>query len=646
MSTETITERPVDGRYTVLRHLADGGMGSVYVARDERLGREVALKVMRADLATDPAFVERFRAEAQSAARLTDQHVVAVYDQGRDGNVVFLAMELVHGQTLRQRLDEVGALTPREALDVMDSILAALSAAHSIGLVHRDVKPENVLIREDGMVKVADFGLARAVTTRTSTALGQGVLGTFAYVSPEQVRAGVADARSDVYAAGLVLFEMLTGSIAFSGENPIHVAFRHVHEPVPPPSSIDPGLPDSLDQAVLAGSATDPDDRPADAGRYRAYLAGVRRDLDAATLDRVPPAAENHTPRTSSDSAASAESAAATSVLHTNVLSNHTRMLPVTRDPLDSGARPTAEAAGSSSVRKRRRSGPAGVLAALAMVAVVAGLAWTFLAGPGALRDVPAVVGEQRLVALSQLEEAGFRTEVVEAFSETAEADTVVATDPGAGQARAITPVTVTVSKGPERYAVPDVTNQGLETATQMIQQANLTVGKTSEDWSETITVGNVVRTAPAAGTPLAPGRAVDVVTSKGREPVELADWTGKTLTEARSALEERGLVVEVGEQRNDDKVAEGRIISQEPAPGTLYKGDTVTFVVSKGPVVVEVPQVRGKQEGEATRILEAAGFKVKVERFMGGVFGTVRDTDPPAGQRAPRGSTVVMTVV
>lgn len=639
MTSSPLAERPIDGRYTVLRHLADGGMGSVYVARDERLGREVALKVMRPDLATDPAFVERFRAEAQSAARLTDQHVVAVYDQGRDGNVVFLAMELVHGQTLRQRLDEVGALTPREALGVMDAILTALAAAHSIGLVHRDVKPENVLIRDDGVVKVADFGLARAVSTRTSTALGGGVLGTFAYVSPEQVRAGVADARSDVYSAGLVLFEMLTGQAAFSGDSPIHVAFRHVHEATPPPSQVDPGLPQPLDQAVLAGAATDPDDRPADAGRYRAYLSDIRGELDAAVLDRVPPAAESHTPP---ERPAGAAAPAATSVLHTNVLANHTQMLPSTRAAQEAAA----TAPKKSRKRSGRRGGVAGALAAILAVLVVIGAAWTFLAGPGALRDVPAVAGEDRLLAQGELEQAGFRTEVQEAFSESVPAGTVISTDPSGGQARAISPVQVVVSKGPERYAVPDVTNQTLGTATEMITAANLALGARTEDWSETIAAGNVVRTDPKAGTQLAPGRQVAVVTSKGREPIAVADWTGKSFADARSTLEDRGIVVKVAEERNDDKVAEGRVISQEPGEGTLHKGDTVTFVVSKGPVTVAVPQVQGRQEGEATRTLEAAGFRVKVDRIMGGIFGTVRETDPPAGTRAPKGSTVVMKVV
>lgn len=639
----TLTERPVDGRYTVLRHLADGGMGSVYVARDERLGREVALKVMRSDLATDPAFVERFRSEAQSAARLTDQHVVAVYDQGRDGNIVFLAMELVHGQTLRQRLDEAGALTPREAFGVMDSILAALAAAHSLGIVHRDVKPENVLIRNDGMVKVADFGLARAVSTRTSTALGQGVLGTFAYVSPEQVRAGVADARSDVYSAALVLFEMLTGSVAFTGDSPIHVAFRHVHEEAPPPSSVDPGLPEALDRAVLTGSATDPDERPADAGSYRSMIAEIRRELADDALDRVPPAAEDHTPRPRT------EPASATSVLHTNVLANHTQILPVSRGAHaapDTTQNTEHDAAPTAEGRRKRRAGPAGIIAAILIVLFTVGGAWVFLAGPGALRDVPYVAGAPRDVAVGQLEQAGFRTEVVEAFSENVESGTVIGTDPAQGQTRAITPVTVTVSKGPERYAVPDVTNQTLGVATQMITDARLALGDTSDDWSETIPVGNVVRTDPPAGTPLAPDREVAVVTSKGREPIELADWTGKSLTDARSALEERGLSVVVSEERNDDEVAEGHVISQQPGAGTLHRGDTVTFVVSKGPLLVEVPSVQAKQEGEATRILESAGFKVKVERILGGVFGTVRDTDPPAGERVPRGSTIVMKVV
>ena len=263
--TESLVGRVLDGRYRVLSHIADGGMATVYLALDTRLDREVALKVMRPGLASDETFVSRFRREARSAARLSHPNVVAVFDQGEDGGNMFLAMEYVPGLTLREVMEAEGPLTPRAALDIMDPVLQALASAHRAGIIHRDVKPENVILREDGTVKVADFGLARAVTTQTTTAQSGMLLGTVAYLSPEQVERGIADARSDVYAAGLILFEMLTGSKAFTGDTPIHVAYQHVHGSVPAPSSRVPSVPAELDALVALATSRDPDQRPADA---------------------------------------------------------------------------------------------------------------------------------------------------------------------------------------------------------------------------------------------------------------------------------------------------------------------------------------------------------------------------------------------
>jgi Serine/threonine protein kinase len=287
----SLIDHVLDGRYRVLSHLADGGMATVYIALDQRLDRKVALKVMRADLAKDESFVQRFRREARSAAKLSHPNVVAVYDQGEDNGHVFLAMELVNGLTLRQVMHSEGPLTPRAALDIIDPVLQALGAAHSAGLIHRDVKPENVILREDGTVKVADFGLARAIATATSTAQTGVLLGTVAYLSPEQVERGIADARSDVYAAGLLLFEMLTGSKAYIGDSPIHVAYQHVHSEVPLPSSRVNTVPAGLDQLVARASSRDPDKRPRDANEMLAEVRRARQALSPAELDQQPRAA-------------------------------------------------------------------------------------------------------------------------------------------------------------------------------------------------------------------------------------------------------------------------------------------------------------------------------------------------------------------
>ncbi len=279
--------RLVDGRYAVEARIAHGGMATVYLALDRRLQREVALKVMHAHLADDPQFTARFIREARAAARLSHPGIVAVFDQGEDHGLLYLAMEYLAGRTLREVLDEFGVLTPAEALDVLEPVLAALAAAHAAGIVHRDVKPENVLLTDDGRIKVADFGLARAASAVTATS---GVLmGTAAYLAPELVVHGAADARGDVYAAGVVLFEMLTGALPFAGDVPVQVAYRHVHEDVPEPSSVVPGLPPALDVLVTTATARDPALRPADAGALLALERAARSRVPADALDVRPP---------------------------------------------------------------------------------------------------------------------------------------------------------------------------------------------------------------------------------------------------------------------------------------------------------------------------------------------------------------------
>lgn len=296
---DTLVGTLLDGRYRIVDHIADGGMAHVYRGVDTRLDRDVALKIMRPHLVHDETFVARFRREARSAARLSHPHIVAVHDQGEDDGRMFLAMEYVPGRTLREVLDERGALTPREALDIIDPVLDALATAHRAGLIHRDVKPENVILREDGVVKVADFGLARSVGSHTATSAEGMLMGTVSYLSPEQVERGIADPRSDVYAAGLVLVEMLTGAKVFDGETPITIAYQHVHGGVPRLGTLLVGTPAELDAVVGAATARDPDDRPVDAGAFRDAVRGVIRSLPAAFLDTTatPVACPSRVPR-------------------------------------------------------------------------------------------------------------------------------------------------------------------------------------------------------------------------------------------------------------------------------------------------------------------------------------------------------------
>ena len=623
----SLIERVLNGRYRVLSHLADGGMATVYVALDQRLDRKVALKVMRSDLARDESFVSRFRREARSAAKLSHPNVVAVYDQGEDDGHVFLTMELVNGLTLRQVMQAEGPLTPRAALDIIDPVLQALGAAHSAGLIHRDVKPENVILREDGTVKVADFGLARAVDTVTSTAQTGVRLGTVAYLSPEQVERGVADARSDVYAAGLLLFEMLAGSKAFLGDSPIHVAYQHVHSEAPAPSSRVNTVPPVLDQLVARASARDPDDRPRDANELLAEVRRSRHLLSPAELDLRP---------------AAAVGAAA---LNSTIALPRTQLVPAVAAPAGAGVgRSGRRAAGLLTGSWQRRNW---AVALVALILVAAATLWFFLAGPGASTTVPKVTGSTRLVAEQKLTTAHLSAKVVTSFDESAKAGVVLAADPPAGRevSRGST-VTLTVSQGQERYGVPKLVGRTQAEAEQRLTDAKLTVGTVSTAFSETVPQGQVISTSPAADTSVKRATPVALVTSKGRQPIQFQDWTGKPADQAVKALTAAKLTVDATRADWSDTVPKGSVISQSPTTGTLFQKDSVTLVVSKGPQFVTVPPVIDKPEGEANSILVGLGLKVKIERPFGGADGTVRLQSVAPGTSVPRGTTITVIVV
>jgi beta-lactam-binding protein with PASTA domain/tRNA A-37 threonylcarbamoyl transferase component Bud32 len=612
----------------VLSHLADGGMATVYVALDQRLDREVALKVMRPDLARDATFVSRFHREARSAAKLSHPNVVAVYDQGEDDGNMFLAMELVNGLTLRQVMQAEGPLTPRAALDILDPVLQALGAAHSAGLIHRDVKPENVILREDGTVKVADFGLARAVDTVTSTAQTGVLLGTVAYLSPEQVERGIADARSDVYAAGLLLFEMLTGSKAFIGDSPIHVAYQHVHSSVPLPSSRVSTVPVELDLLVARASARDPDNRPRDANEMLAEMRTARRGLSTIELDLRPAGAGGTAPASST-----------IALPRTEVVS-----------PATAPRSPGTEGDGlrrlmTRAVSARRPTRRVTLFGLLLLVAVAVLLFFTL--GPGASATVPRVTGLTTQAAERALTSAHLTPKVVRSFDEVVKAGVVMSTNPPAGRelGRGST-VTLTVSQGPERYGVPRLIGFSQAEAEQRLKEANLTLGKVSTAFSEKVLQGQVVSMSPPPETSVKRGTAVALVISKGRQPIQLQDWTGKPADQAVKALSDAKLKVDATKQDWSDTIPKGSVILQSPSTGTLYQGDLVTLVVSKGPQLVVVPSVIGKQEGEARSILEGLGFTVTIDRFAGGFFGTVRLQSIDAGAQAPKGSTITLTVV
>ncbi|HZI96690.1 MAG TPA: Stk1 family PASTA domain-containing Ser/Thr kinase [Actinomycetales bacterium] len=642
--SDPLVGRVVDGRYSVTSRIARGGMATVYLATDTRLDREIALKVMHPHLADDEQFVARFHREAKSAARMSHPNVVAVYDQGSDGDTVYLAMEHVAGRTLREEMNGRGPMTAGEALTLLEPVLDALSAAHRAGVVHRDVKPENVLLTDDGRVKVADFGLARAASSSGTATTGM-LIGTVAYLSPELVLRGVADARADVYAAGIMLFEMVTGRQPHQGEVPIQVAYQHVHADVPAPSSVCAGVPSEVDDLVLWCTARDPDDRPNDARELYHEVRQVRAKMPAADLDREPgpavPSARND------DTVTIGGQTAVVGRQGGYTRGQHALALPVGDPEDDPDGAPTDDDWGYGPGGRRRRRGLVALVVTLLAAVGLGAAGWFFTAGPGAFTTTPDVVGEPVGPASDTIEAAGLGALVSERFDETVPAGQVVGTSPGPGEEiRKDGTVELFVSRGSEFVAVPEVTGQTLEAATQILDDTFLEIAEGEPVFDEEVPEGSVVTQTPAPGEELRRGEPVTVVLSQGRQPIDVPVVVGATRDEAAAAIEDAGLVFAEGDAVTSDTVPEGSVVSQAPEGGTLFRGDTVTVVVSLGPPLVVVPEVVGQQVGPATEALEAAGLEVEVEKVLGGFFGTVRDQDPDGGSEAPRGSVVTLTIV
>ncbi len=666
---DPLVGRMLDGRYLVEGRIARGGMATVYVGVDRRLERRVALKVMHAHLADDEQFTSRFIREARSAARLSHPNVVQVFDQGEDGAVVYLAMEYLRGRTLRAVLTEHGPLDAGQALAVLEPVVDALAAAHREGIVHRDVKPENVIVTDDGRVKVADFGLARAATAGTSTV---GVLmGTVAYLAPELVLRGVADARGDVYAVGVLLFELVTGSQPFTGDLPVQVAYRHVHEDVPQPSDVVPDLPAALDGLVLAATARDPDERPSDGGALLDLVRTVRGELPRGDLgflvagrdrrsdpqrDRagddedlpswVTPARDGRPP------------AGRTEVVDLRPVTSPTQMLPGlaelerlrARDARDAPVDLDADGRLAHLARRRRRRGVL-TLAAGLVLALVLGVAAWFLAGPGAAVAVRQVAGLSTAEATGILRGQSFQVRTQSRFDASVPRGRVLGTDPPAGRR---TPrdstVTLLVSRGPEFVAVPTVSGVPVATARDRLEDAGLTVGRTQQAFDEEVPAGRVIGSTPRPGARARSGTAVVLRVSQGPAPVEVPDLRGTGRRAATSRLSGLGLSGRVTGQAFDtsqNPVAAGAVLSQQPAPGVrLRKGGTVSLVISKGPPLVTVPDVVSRQLADAQAALQAQGFQVQVQEILGGYFNTVRRQEPAAGTRVPRGAVVTLVVV
>lgn len=629
----------LDGRYRVDARIAVGGMATVYRAVDTRLDRVLALKVMHPTLAADGSFVERFIREAKSVARLAHPNVVQVFDQGADGSYVYLAMEYVAGCTLRDVLRERGALQPRAALDILEPVLAALGAAHRAGFVHRDMKPENVLIGDDGRVKVADFGLVRSVDTVTSTT--GAVLGTVSYLAPEQIESGgTADPRVDVYACGVVLYEMLTGEKPHDGDSPAIVLYKHLHEDVPPPSAAVPGLAYELDELVAAATARTPDIRPYDAVALLGLVREARAGLSGEQLDAVPPQATASGHHNAEDR---------TSVIPRSL--TVPRPLPVNEDDGAADLNRTSRFESPPPLPSRRRSARPrrGLLAIVAALVLIFGVgAGVWYINSGQFTKVPPLLAKTEAQARERLKKAGLDVKKVDhAYSDTVKRGTVISTDPVAGaRIRNNDSVSLTISDGPEIVKVPDLTGYRLDKAQALLKRDGLAPGMVTKDFSDSVPKGFVISTDPQAGTQRHAGSAIALTVSKG-SPVDVPDVTGEDLDSAKSDLQDAGLKVEVSSQEVNSEFDAGQVAQQTPAGDSqAAEGDTVTLTLSKGPQMIEVPDVTGDSVGDATKALEKAGFKVKEDRGLLGLFGdTVKNQSVDGGETAPQGSTITIEI-
>ncbi|MGW5069950.1 Stk1 family PASTA domain-containing Ser/Thr kinase [Streptomyces cyaneofuscatus] len=626
----------LDGRYRIEARIAVGGMATVYRAVDTRLDRVLALKVMHPALAVDAAFVERFIREAKSVARLAHPNVVAVFDQGAQGAYVYLAMEYVAGCTLRDVLRERGALQPRAALDILEPVLAALGAAHRAGFVHRDMKPENVLIGDDGRVKVADFGLVRAVGTATDTT--GSLLGTVSYLAPEQIEHGTADTRSDVYACGVVLYEMLTGAKPHTGENAAQVIYQHLNTDVPAPSAVVPGLPVALDSLVASATARNPEVRPYDAVLLLAEAREARAGLTEAELDAVPPQALSDTHDGAQD--------------RTSVIP---RALPADGGADGGGVHRTSRLEMPPPVapprRRAARRGPFGgphrklitiITAVLLTLGVGAGV-WYI--NSGQFTQVPSLLGQTQKVAERRLADEGLGLKGVErVFSDTVERGSVVDSDPASGdRIRGNGSVKLVVSRGPEIVRVPDVAGSSLADARRSLKKVGLVPGMVTREFSEDVARGEVIRTDPRAGTDRNPDTAVALIVSKG-SPVDVPDVSGLSVEDATAELAEEGLKVDVLPGRVHSPEADGDIAKQSPGAGTeAAEGDTIELTVSKGPRMLDVPDITGRDVDEARATLEEAGFEVKVDRPFLSFSNTIASQSVEGGEQAPEGSTITI---
>ncbi len=616
-------ERVYTNRYEIVRHLAQGGMAEVYLAHDQLLDRKVALKVLFPEYARDPAFVQRFRREAQSAANLNHPNIVAVFDWGEDAGTYFIVMEYVEGRSLRDAIHAEGPLYPNLAADLASDIAGALGFAHRNGVVHRDVKPGNILLTPQGQVKVTDFGIARAAGASEGLTQTGSVMGTATYFSPEQAQGLPVDARSDVYSLGVVLYEMVCAVPPFSGDSPIAVAYKHVREEPPRPSVVNPDVPRELEEIILTAVAKSPEERYPSADDLRADLARFRRGEQP---NAVPALVVPAVPVSGTE--------------------------PTTVTPRAVDRTQMATAVASPPPQKKRSAGPF-VLALVALLAVLAGLGYLLadqLQGDGGGGNITVrnYVGRTLDQARLLIEEDGLKADPTFEINDRVPENEVFKQDPDPGtKLDKGDTVKLTVSQGRGKVAVPDVSGKSVSDAESILEGAGFEVDVRQEA-SDSVEKGKVTRTQPAANMQAERGSEVLLFESTGTQQVKVPDVTGKDSVTAASQLGAAGFTVQRVTEASDSVEAD-TVIRTEPAAGSdAPKGSTVRMVVSSGQEQVRVPSVVGLTQSEATTVLQDAGFVVAVDDatvLNPTSNGRVISQTPTAGSRVARGSTVRITV-
>jgi len=630
-----LTGELIDNRYLLQRLIASGGMATIYAGIDTRLDRPVAVKIMHAHLANDEAFVSRFIKEAKATAALSHPNIVSIQDQGwNEGGppAVFLVMELVEGSTLRDFLNQQGAVSIEQMFQLMTPVISALAAAHKIGIIHRDIKPENILISKDGRVKVADFGLARNMAIgQTMTVESSVVLGSVSYLSPEQVQRGVADARSDIYAVGIVLFEMLTGGKPYEGETPIQIAYRHVNDRIPTLQSIKSDIPITFSELVHAATAPNPDHRPKDAEELLNKFREIQAQIDpkkrqmSLELD-LPPSMTKSVAKRGKVSVGSALEGLKEKT--SQLIS--TKPIKVSK-PEDSIG--TKKRKVSKRVKRNR------IIALLLLIGLVFG--GFRLLNIGKI-SVPSLVGMSQTEASKSLEPLGLDLEIIEeVFSEDIPKGRIIASKPGGGGK--ISPdkkVGLILSKGQERILIPRLNGLTPDVASAQLSSLGLTVGEIDEIFDMKIAAGYVIATEPKETMAVKRKTIVDLIVSKGVEQISLQSYVGKGGEQALSELTEMGFDVDAA-YKFSDSVFKGQVISQSPEKmESIGKGSKIDLTISKGPEFVFVPNVLGKNKNDASLDLENLGLRVKIKGS-----GKVNNISPAIGAKVKQGAVITLTL-